>query len=286
MPTGDRAPAVGKGRALMTGKAMAAIVWAATAAGLLAGTAKAGQVADLEGLVLAPESYWNGSADPDAGGFTSGPAFFNNFYTIDDFSGWAFWGGWAYSNVTDNATPGYANQFSAKPGAGHTGDIYGIGFMDTFYGVTPTITFAAPVRPLSAQVTNTTYAYFDMLQGSAYSKAFGGADGTDPDWFLLTVTGRDAGGGVTGTVECYLADFRFADGAEDYLLDAWTAMDLAPLGEVTSLEFTLTSSDTGAWGMNTPAYFALDTLTVMPEPATLGLLAVGAAAALVRRRRA
>jgi len=281
MPTGDRAPAANGGSAIMTRYRFAVMAMFI----LAAGPAAAG-VADFDGLTLGPESSWNGSADPSAGGFATGPAFFNNFYTIDAFSGWAFWGGWAYSNVTDNATAGYMNQFSAVAGAGHTGDTYGIAFMDTFYGVTPTVTFAQPAAVASAYVTNTTYAYFDMLQGSAYSKQFGGAGGGDPDWFLLTITGKDAGGGVTGAVERYLADFRFADGADDYLLDTWTYLDLSGLGQVTSLEFTLSSSDAGPWGMNTPAYFALDTLTVAPEPATLALAAAGAAAvALARRRR-
>jgi len=268
----------------MTGKAIAAMVMAM--AGLAAGTADAGQVADFKDLTLPPESYWNGSADPSAGGFATGPAFFNNTYTFDKFLGMAFWGGWAYSSVTDNTTPGYTNQFAAVTGTGHTGEIYGIGYIDTYNNIMPTVTFDDPVCPLRAQATNTTYAYLDMLDGSQFSKAFGGADGTDPDWFLLTITGKDAGGGVTGTVEFYLADFRFADGTEDYLLDEWTEVDLSPLGEVTSIAFTLTSSDTGAWGMNTPAYFALDTLTVAPEPAALALVAAGAAALALRRRRA
>ena len=265
----------------MTGKALATAVMVC----LAAGAAVAG-VADFDGLALATESYWNGSADPSAGGFATGPAVFNNFYTIDAFSGWAFWGGWAYSNVTDNTTAGYTNQYSAVAGAGHTGDTYGVAYMDTFYGVTPTVSFAQPTALVSAYVTNTTYAYFDMLQGGAYSKQFGGAGGGDPDWFLLTITGKDAAGGVTGTVERYLADFRFTDGADDFLLDAWTPVDLSGLGVVASVAFTLSSSDTGAWGMNTPAYFALDTLTVAPEPATLALAAAGAAVALARRRRA
>jgi len=273
----------------MMGKAFAAIVMAMATAGLAAGTAVAGQVAevaDFDDLTLPPESHWNGSADPSAGGFAVGPAFFNNFYTIDDSSGYAFWAGWAYSNVTNNTTSGYTNQYSAVAGDGHTGENYGIAYLDTYYGVTPTITFEKPMEPLSAQVTNTTYAYYDMLDGSTYSKKFGGADGTDEDWFLLTITGRGAGGAETGTVECYLADFQFADDAQDYILDAWTPVDLTGLGEVTSLEFTLTSSDSGDWGMNTPAYFALDTLTVAPEPASLALAAVGAAVMAVRRRRA
>jgi len=270
----------------MTGKAFAAIVMAMATAGLAAGTADA-EVADFDDLALDSESYWNGSTDPDAGQFATGPAVFSNLFT--DESGWDYWAGWAYSNVTDNTMHGYTNQFSAVTGGGHTGDNYGIAYLDTYYGVTPTITFGEPMEPISAQVTNTTYAYFDMLDGSAYSKEFGGDDGTDEDWFLLTITGKDAGGDVTGTVEVYLADFRFADGAEDYLLDTWTPVDLSSLGAVTSMEFTLTSSDTSTYTgityMNTPAYFALDTLTVVPEPAGLALAAAGAAAMALRRRR-
>jgi len=266
----------------MIGRALAAM--GIVTAGLAAGAAAA-EVADFDDLVLGPESAWNGSADPSAGGFTTGPAWFNNFYTIDAFSGWAFWGGWAYSNITDNVTPDYTNQFSAIPGAAQSGANYGIAFLDTFYGVTPTVTFSAPTAVEQAWVTNTTYAYFDMLNGSSFSKKFGGADGTDEDWFLLTITGKTAGGGTTGPVEFYLADFRFADDSQDYILDAWTPVDLTGLGAVTSLAFTLSSSDTGTWGMNTPAYFALDTLTVAPEPATLALVAGGAAVMALRRRR-
>ena len=39
-------------------------------------------------------------------------------------------------------------------------------------------------------------------------------------------------------------------------------MDLSSLGEVSSIEFVLTSSDNGEWGMNTPTYFCLDGLSI------------------------
>jgi hypothetical protein len=61
-------------------------------------------------------------------------------------------------------------------------------------------------------------------------------------------------------VEFYLADYRFADNRDDYILDTWQYVDLTSLGMIKSLEFTLSSSDIGEWGMNTPAYFAIDTL--------------------------
>ncbi|HMO36139.1 MAG TPA: DUF4465 domain-containing protein, partial [Gemmatales bacterium] len=55
-------------------------------------------------------------------------------------------------------------------------------------------------------------------------------------------------------------------------------VDLSGLGAGTSaLTFELTSSDVGPFGMNTPAYFAMDNLVVaVPEPGTMAL--VGSAA--------
>jgi len=243
------------------------------------------QVADFQDLVLGPNSYWNGSADPAAGGFTTGTVFFNNSYVVDEFSGWAFWGGWAYSNMTDTTTPGYGNQYSAIAGGGHSGGNYGVAYVDTYAPTIPTIRLPQPTVLQQACVTNTTYAYFDMRDGSAFSKKFGGATGDDPDWFLLTITGKNTQGQETGTVRFYLADFRFADNAQDYIVDDWTPVDLRDLKAVTSVEFTLSSSDSGAWGMNTPAYFAMDTLTLVPEPGTLVLVAGGVVALTLRRRR-
>jgi hypothetical protein len=248
----------------------------------LAGSALGGAIADFDDLALAPASYWNGSADPAAGGFTSGQARLNNNYFIDSFSGWAFWGGWSYSNQTDKTTPGYGNQYSAATGGAQSGANYGVAFMDTYAPTTPVITLPQARVLDKAYFTNTTYAYLDMLNGSQYSKKFGGDTGADPDWFLLTITGKTAAGAATGTVDFYLADFRFADNLKDYIVHDWRAADLSGLGAVKSLEFTLTSSDSSQWGMNTPAYFAMDTLT--PEPASLALLAVGAAAVLRRRK--
>jgi hypothetical protein len=129
-------------------------------------------------------------------------------------------------------------------------------------------------------VTNNNYTYYSMLYGDAYAKQFGGAGGDDEDWFLLTITGKDELDEITGLVEFYLADYRFANNDFDYIVDGWEYVDLTGLGIVKSVEFGLSSSDTGEWGMNTPAYFVID--TVIPEPATVLLLGLGA---MVMRRR-
>jgi hypothetical protein len=76
-------------------------------------------------------------------------------------------------------------------------------------------------------------------------------------------------------VDVYLADYRAADDASDFVLDTWGTIDLTPLAGARKLSFALESSDSGPFGSNTPAYFAADNLVfnVVPEPSTLGLLA-------------
>jgi len=66
-------------------------------------------------------------------------------------------------------------------------------------------------------------------------------------------------------VDFYLADYRFEDNAQDYIIKTWQWVELSSLGEVDSLKFTLASSDVGAYGMNTPGYFCIDQVYVSPE---------------------
>lgn len=223
---------------------------------ILWGNAGAAEVT-FEDLTLAPESYFNGS--DGAGGFTSNGVHFNNSY--DDEYG-PYWESFSYSNTTDTTTNSYTNESSAIVGTGKDNTtIYGVGYQG-FMGSVPTITFENEVPVTECYITNTTYAYMAMRDGNGPANIFGGDAGDDEDWFLLTITGKDDSGTTTGTVEFYLADFRFVDNAKDYIIDDWTEVNLSSLGTVKTLEFTLTSSDNDpTWGMNTPAYFAIDSIS-------------------------
>ncbi len=208
-----------------------------------------------EELELPPDSYYNGS--DQAGGFTSRGVFFPNDY--DTLFG--IWAGWSYSNMTDTTTPGFGNQYSAYTGEGAAGSAtYAVGFQSEFTAVYPLIPIPEHFAPQSLSITNTTYAALSMLLGDAFAKQFGGETGDDPDWFLLSIIGLDAALEPIGTVEFYLADYRFTDPADDYVLDEWTVVDVSLLAEARTLKFALSSSDVGPFGMNTPAYFALDNL--------------------------
>ena len=218
-------------------------------------------VSDFSEMSLPPESYWNGA--DGSGGFYSGLSFFPNDYNQD----WAYWSGWSYSNVTDNTTPGWMNQYSAITGGAYDsfGQYPGI-YAVAYVAGTTTIEFDSPSshQVSGVFVTNATYTALSMLYGDAYAKQFGGDSGDDPDWFLLSIWGiRD--GLPTDTTEFYLADYRFEDNNQNYIVDTWEWVELSSLDKVDNLVFSLSSSDMGDWGMNTPAYFALDMLHVVPD---------------------
>ncbi len=218
--------------------------------------------------------YWNGS--DGKGDFVTGGATFANSFDAT----YGSWSGWSFSNTSDTTTAGYTNQFSAYSGVDHTADPgknYGV--YSQPWSSAPTLTLAPNTVVDGAWITNTTYAALSMKDGDGFAKKFGGASGDDLDWFLLSISGTNSLG-QSNTVDFYLADYRFADNSSDYIVNAWTWVDLTALGDARDLTFGLTSSDVGQWGMNTPALFALDDLVFSEVPEPSSMLTVGLGAVL------
>lgn len=199
------------------------------------------QTADFEDLSLGPESFWNG--DDETGDFVSNGVTFSNHYNAE----WYSWDGFAYSNITDIVSSGYEAQYNAITGSGADGsEIYAVAYVSAYAGTLPTITLETEQTVTGAYFTNNNYAYYSMKNGDDFAKKF-----TADDWFKLTITGFDTQEVATGTVE-----FKLADGTR--VLNEWTWVDLSALGPVKQLTFSLSSTDNGDWGMNTPSYFCLD----------------------------
>ncbi len=201
------------------------------------------------------------------GMFSSGPL--NFIYE----AGFGSWSGFSYSNRV-SLTGEYTNdQFVAATSGGMDGDTtnFAISYvssdwMSGTYDPIPSIINVANGQAVSFSgfyATNSHMAYITLRDGTMFNKKFGGVTGNDPDWFRLKVWGVRADNSLTEIVEHYLADFRFEDNGLDYIQNDWRWVDLSSLGEVKSLNFILESSDSGDYGMNTPAYFCMDNLTVM-----------------------
>lgn len=284
-------------------------------AGLLAvlcvAVADAETVIDFEELSVfdgSPPSgtgqYFNGyGAGATTAGFVSqGVSFMTN----------EFGPGWSYSNVNNNTTPGFTNQFAAFPGGGSNGDggvtigsnyaLVNTGSSVLLDG-TPTngasLTFQSSVQLNSIDVSNTTYAAQYLLNGL---DGFGNPDFdpnaqfSDGDFFRLHINGFDGDQGTgasTGSLIVDLADYAGTGTGDDFFLDGWQTFDLSSFGATKSLLFSTTSSHIldfggGAIFSDVPAYAGIDDLrfvTAVPESASAIFLSVIGTVVATRRRR-
>lgn len=207
--------------------------------------------------------------------------------------------GWGYFWVTGSPQAAEISAYANLPTGG------GAGGSQTFAVASDsssTINLPAGATAQSVKATNTATAFYSLRDGDQFARPFGkvfdenngenGAwvDASVPDWFKVTFTGYTGTGRtgtVTGQVDFFLADYRFANSAADYIIQDWTQIDLSSLGAARSIGLGFTSTDNGTWGMNTPSYVALDDLVVaVPEPSGLVIVAGAAITWIVRRRRA
>lgn len=216
-------------------------------------TSKA-QISTFDDLSLPKvDTFWNGSEITN--GFTSGKSSFSNSYSIESWG--ISWSGFAYSNMTDTLTAGSSNQYSSNVGHGYNNsENYAV---VNLFGK-DAITYQFPKKITGFYITNSLYADSSMTYGDQFAKKFGGETGNDKDWFLLTTYGYN-NGIKTDSVNFYLADFRFDDNNNDYIVRDWAWVDLTTLGLVDSVRFSLSSSDSAPWGINTPNYFCMDDFT-------------------------
>ena len=220
-------------------------------------------VIDFEDNTLAPDTAFNAPTN-GVTTWNSGGADFVYEYSFD-----CCWGGFTYSNKTDTTTAGFTNGQSAitGDGVGAGQDNYLVGYVDSFTATPLNIEFGGSRTVQGSYFTNATYTYLAAKNGD---------DGNDPafvkgpfgqdDFLALIVNGLDAGGATISSVEVLLAD-----GAN--VIDSWEWFDLTGLGEVYGMSIAMASSDTGDFGSNTPTYFAMDNLTIVPVPAAVWLFA-------------
>ena len=252
-----------------------------------AGGVARGDTVTFEDLSLASNSYFNGDPGNLPNGqsvsnpIVSGGVAFSNTFSVAPDGSYTYWSGFAASSVVNTTDPNFTNQYASYPGGGYQSSTYAIAYADG-----ASFTLPAPGMVSGFEIANSTYAYLAMANGDPYG--FTAPLASAQGYLIVTATGF-LQGNSTGSADFYLADFGTLSSAG--ILAGWAWFDLTGLGTVDMVSFAFTGSDTGLYGLNTPAYFAIDDLTYgsVPEidPKSLGsvlALVLGSLGMLERRR--
>ena len=101
-------------------------------------------------------------------------------------------------------------------------------------------------------VTNINYVLNSLTFGDGFNSA-----ATENSWLKIVAYGYNANDELVGTSEFTLCNGR-------NLVTTWEKWDLSSLGKVAKITFNFSASDdqSGSYGLNCPAYFAYDDVTV------------------------
>ena len=205
------------------------------------------EVATFEEIELEAESVLHLD---ESGSFESGDFLFQQEVSVSD------WGTYYYgnllSNKSDNEFESYLDAEKSAKGGAYEGNNFLV-WTPSYMAIDSILLKKAHMVP-GFFINNTAYAVNSMTKGDDFAKKFG-----KDDWFRLTISASLNGVAVNTQVVVDLA-------AEGTYINEWTYVDLSEFGVIDALQFSLSSSDNGDYGMNTPAYFAIDNLgDVMPE---------------------
>ena len=205
-----------------------------------------------------------------------------NGQTVDfgntfDTSFGGFYSGFAISNTVDTTTPGVANQYAAFPGSGSGGSSNYLISSGSESSATASLLFE------TIDIANTTYTAIATQGDDGNPTPFVSGPLADSDGFLDLIISSPNSQGNANQIVVSLADYRSDN---DFLSEDWRTIDVSAL-QSNQLTFSFAGSDVGTFGLNTPAYFALDNvvLSAVPEPSALAFTFIAIGGAFLRRRR-
>ncbi|MDE6771848.1 MAG: DUF4465 domain-containing protein [Muribaculaceae bacterium] len=223
----------------------------------------------------ATNGSWTGTYDDEAESIDSQVFSFVH----GSMSEWQTWWGFTASNHADNTRPENTliQQWSnmAKGGIvlNEDGTVktdsfgapevsadvpYIVAFYSTYMSARPLdMSFAdgKAYQAVGVYVNLNSYPYYSIECGDGYARAF-----TNGDKYTLTIHGVSTDE-TEKSIDVTLAEYSNGNLT---INRGWKYVDLSSLGVVNEIYFTMDSTDSGDYGMNTPAYFCLDKLMVSP----------------------
>ncbi len=185
----------------------------------------------------------------------------------EQYDTWCFWsGGVAISNWYTSIEDGEHETQLGIPYTDANGK-HGRGGSENFavgYGYEDTSGYGSDTRPIisfgdgkariidHAYITNTAYFLHSVNYGDGFNEA-----ATDETFINLVAQGFDEKGDLKGTVKLPLIQGTKA-------ITEWTRFNLSSLGKILTLKFDFEVSEDqqGIYGVNVPAYFAIDDIAV------------------------
>ena len=194
----------------------------------------------------------------------------NSYFEADGFDDFFF--GFSFSEVQDTTTPGPSNRFAAFPGSGANGS-------SNYLVASGETSFSAAGQITSIDIAPTTYTALAVRDGDDGGNNFITGALTDLNGFFnLLISGNNSSEQISVSFGDY------ANGNSFDPPDFFQTIDVSSLNSST-LNFAFEGSDSGPFGVNTPAFFAADNIVVtVPEPGACGLLLVIVGATWARSR--
>ena len=169
------------------------------------------------------------------------------------------WEGFTVSTVSQDT----ANVFGsvANGGIGGTATPYIIGYYSEWVSASQgyssnIVDFNGEYYPEYVYICQNSNTMEGITNGVFNSRPF-----TPADTLTLIIQALDSTMKPTATTRYYLA----VDGSKN---QSWVQVPLTSLGKTSRLSFSMTTTEIGDFGANTPMYFALDGLTINTESTT------------------
>lgn len=174
---------------------------------------------------------------------------------------------WWYSYENQCSVYNTDSTDGANTGAGAGGSntfavLYGYqDAYNTAWMTKPYFSFSVASNVPSISICNTSYAYGVMKYGNEFGN-IGVAQSLESSkgWFKVIATGYKADG-TTQTAEKYICDYRDSANPTIPLKTTWETWNLG-FTNVVKVEFNFEGSDSGSYGLNTPAYLCIDNIMV------------------------
>lgn len=184
----------------------------------------------------------------------------NNLITMLSYydTAYNYWsGGWAISESQNDSVGTYLNLYGCISGEGaNNSKAYAVGQNGSSIKLPENTTLT------SIAYNNLTFTYEVLKNGNSFARAFGvdTVNNTNDvkDSLILRIISTDSLKLPLDSISVALADYRFDDSADDYIVKEWRTKNAAITG--THLIFKMESSVRNQYGNTTPNFFVIDNI--------------------------